>query len=180
MHYCSINLESFCRKNSTDIQLVPDYVILLMGSLLNKQGKEAGNICVKSYSLLVHYLIYVINVGHSQYKSCEFNKQQCIISSISCSSTSWSYLIAGLDYGPDHWTWLLDWTTWLISGLNFKLNLCVPHDLHPVRLLWNKRWHKTVGVLCPRESEWWIVIVYSKASLRPSIVLHGYIQQHHG
>ena len=57
----------------------------------------------------------------------------------------------------------------------------------------NKGRHATVGVLCPRELERLAYIVqqmelpgrpigtvYSWASLRPSILLHGYFQQHNG
>ena len=47
-------------------------------------------------------------------------------------SNCWTALwIGSLDWTPglDHWTGLLDW----ITGLTFELNLCAPHDLHPIR-----------------------------------------------
>ena len=47
---------------------------------------------------------------------------------VSCTIAR-SYLITGLDCRLDHWTGLLDW----ITGLTFELDLCVPHDLHPIR-----------------------------------------------
>ena len=40
-----------------------------------------------------------------------------------------SYLIAGLGL----WTGSLDWTAGLDHWMTFELNLCVSHDLHPIR-----------------------------------------------
>ena len=76
--------------------------------------------------MVLEYLLTASRYFLALYRSSPFFQlSYCCSTQRKINKPHRSYLITGLDCGPDCWTGLMDWIT--------GLNLFISHDLHPIK-----------------------------------------------